>query len=175
MRVLPVLDGGGETSLVRHGMVIHEMTDIACRALLGRSHVVRLACAQNNQPYIVPFHVDMDGEWLYGFATLGQKIEWMRQNPLVCVQIEELTTEEQWESVLVYGQYEELPHTPEYEEARGVAERLFQMRPMWWQPASTPLDTHQPRAPIVFRIRIDRVTGRRAAPDVPLTRLASTP
>ncbi len=40
---------------------------------------------------------------------------------------------------------------------------------MWWQPASVPLAAHQQRAPIVFRIRIDRVTGRRAAPDTAKT------
>ena len=56
-------------------MVIQEMTDGECRAMLARRHVARLACARNNQPYIVPVHVDLDGEFLYGFATLGQKID----------------------------------------------------------------------------------------------------
>ena len=152
-------------------MVIQEMTDGECRAMLARRHVARLACARNNQPYIVPLHVDLDGEYLYGFATLGQKIDWMRQNPLVCLEFDELTTEGQWDSVIVLGQYEELPHAPEHEDARGVAQRLFQTHPVWWEPASIPLATQEPRPPVVFRIRIGRVTGRRAARDVPLMRL----
>jgi uncharacterized protein len=127
-------------------MVIHEMTEEECRAMLARRHVARLACARNNQPYIVPFHFDLDDECLYGFATLGQKIEWMRQNPLVCLEIDELTTKGQWESVVVFGQYEELPHAPQYEGAREVAQRLFQNHPMWWEPASIPLATHEPAA-----------------------------
>ena len=73
-------------------MVIQEMTEQECRAMLARTNVARLACAQNNQPYIIPIHVDLDGEFLYGYATLGQKIEWMRQNPLVCLEIDELMT-----------------------------------------------------------------------------------
>ena len=144
-------------------MVIREMTERECRAMLVRMDVARLGCALNNQPYIVPIHVYLEGEFLYGYATLGQKIEWMRQNPLVCLEIDERTTHGQWASVVVFGQYEELPHTPENEGPRKVAERLFQKHPSWWEPASVPLVAHEQRAPIVFRIRIVRVTGRRAA------------
>jgi len=147
-------------------MQIRKMTEQECREALGRRNVARLACAQSNQPYVVPIHVDLEGEFLYGFATLGQKIEWMRLNPLVCLEIDELMTDGQWISVVVFGHYEELPHTPEYDGPRSVAERLFQRHPVWWQPASIPLATHEQRTPIVFRIRIGRVSGRRAAPDV---------
>jgi nitroimidazol reductase NimA-like FMN-containing flavoprotein (pyridoxamine 5'-phosphate oxidase superfamily) len=147
-------------------MLIREMTEQECREALGRRSVARLACARSNQPYIVPVHVDLEGEFLYGFATLGQKIEWMRLNPLVCLEVDEFMTDGQWISVVVFGHYEELPHTPEYDGPRSVAERLFQRHPVWWQPASIPLATHEQRTPIVFRIRIGRVSGRRAAPDV---------
>ena len=144
-------------------MVIQEMTELECRAMLARRNVARLACARDNQPYIVPVHVDLEGDFLYGYATLGQKIEWMRQNPLVCLESDELIAHGQWASVIVFGQYEELPNTPEHAGPRGVAERLFQRHPMWWEPASVPLAAHEPRRPIVFRIRISRMTGRRAA------------
>ena len=143
-------------------MVIQEMSEQECRAMLGATNVARLACARNNQPYIVPIHVDLDGEFLYGYATLGQKIEWMRQNPLVCLEFDELTTHGQWASVVVFGHYEELPPTPEHESSRTVAQRLFQRHPVWWEPASVPLAAHEQRTRIVFRVRIGRVTGRRA-------------
>jgi uncharacterized protein len=146
-------------------MRIQEMSEPECRALLAGTHVARLACAQNNQPYIVPIHVDLDGECLYGYATLGMKIEWMRQNPLVCVEMDELTTHGQWTSVVVFGQYEELPDTPHHEGSRRIAERLFQRHPMWWEPASVPVAAHERRTPVVYRIRIGRMTGRRASPD----------
>ena len=145
-------------------MVIQEMTEGECRAMLALRHVARLACARTNQPYIVPIHVDLDGEFLYGFATLGQKIDWMRLNPLVCLEIDEVITHAHWTSVVVFGRYEELPHTPEYEAARRVAESLFQKHPAWWEPASVPLAGHERRTPIVFRIQIGGMTGRRVAP-----------
>ncbi len=150
-------------------MVIQEMTEPECRAMLAGTNVARLACARDNQPYIVPLHVDFEGGYLYSFATVGQKIEWMRQNPLVCLEIDELTARKQWASLVVLGYYEELPPTPEYADSRKLAERLFQRHPMWWEPASVQLASHERRTPVVFRIRIGRVTGRRATPDDPPT------
>lgn len=145
-------------------MVIEEMTDRECRALLAGTHLARLACALNNQPYIVPIHVDFHDTYLYSFATLGQKIEWMRQNPCVCVEIDQITSHKQWASVVVFGNYEELPATPEHANARSLAESLFRRHPVWWEPASVPFAGHQPRTPILFRILISRMTGRRSGP-----------
>jgi nitroimidazol reductase NimA-like FMN-containing flavoprotein (pyridoxamine 5'-phosphate oxidase superfamily) len=150
-------------------MHIEEMTTGECRAMLAGTHVARLACAVNNQPYVVPIHLAFDGEFFYGYSTLGHKIEWMRQNPLICLEIDAVIGSRQWESVVVFGHYEELLATPEYESSRRQAERLFQTRPMWWEPATVPLGGHRPGAPIVFRIQLHRMTGRRAVPDAVTT------
>ena len=64
-------------------MVVHELTEQECHAVLARTNVARLACARDNQPYIVPIHIDLDNGYLYGYSSQGLKIEWMRQNPLV--------------------------------------------------------------------------------------------
>jgi len=146
-------------------MVIHEMTNEECHAMLLATRLVRLACARSNQPYIIPVNVDFENDYLYGYATLGQKIEWMRQNPLVCVGVDEVLTDGGWRSLVIVGRYEELPPTPDYEDARRVAERLFQQHPAWWEPAAVPVVAHDQRTRIVYRIRIDQVTGRRASPD----------
>jgi nitroimidazol reductase NimA-like FMN-containing flavoprotein (pyridoxamine 5'-phosphate oxidase superfamily) len=145
-------------------MMIEEMSDAECRTMLEAAQVARLGCALNGQPYIVPIHVQVEGNFVYGYATLGQKIEWMRQNPQVCLEVDDLATAAQWASLVIVGHYEELPHAVEYKEERLIAERLFQKRPMWWEPASVPLAGHVQRVPVVFRIRIDRITGRRTRP-----------
>lgn len=146
-------------------MQIEEMTVTECRAFLARSPLARLACVFQNQPYIVPVHVSFDGVSLYAYSTLGQKISWMRQNPLVCIQADEILTDTQWESVIALGTYEELPPVPVDTKERREVERLFQRRPMWWEPASVPLAGREQRARIVFRIRLRDLTGRRAKPD----------
>jgi len=95
-------------------MVIREMTREECLSLLARTRLARLSCAQENQPYVVPVSLaydesDESSPCLYGETTLGQKVEWMRANPLVCVEIDELISDNQWASVVVFGHYEELP------------------------------------------------------------------
>ena len=148
-------------------MVIEELDYIECRKMLERASLARLACAVDNQPYIVPIHVDFGDGSLYGYSTLGQKINWMRVNPLVCLEFEELTSHRQWATLIVSGEYEELPDTSENAYARNVAERLFQRHPVWWEPASVPLAGRPPRERILFRIVISHMSGRRAAPEPP--------
>lgn len=94
-------------------MLIQEMTRKASLDLLARTHLGRLACTQGPQPYIVPIYFVYNAHYIYSFSTVGQKIEWMRANPLVCVQADEVVTSTQWQSVVVLGRYQELPNTPE--------------------------------------------------------------
>jgi nitroimidazol reductase NimA-like FMN-containing flavoprotein (pyridoxamine 5'-phosphate oxidase superfamily) len=146
-------------------MVIEAMNDQECRGMLARTEIVRLACALDNQPYIVPIRIDVEGDFLYAYATVGQKIEWMRQNPKVCVEVDDFTSCVEWASLIVFGHYEELPNAPDYGDSRRIAERLFQRHAMWWEPAAVPVAAHDPRSPVAFRIRIVQINGRRARPD----------
>ena len=62
-------------------MLIGEMSVAECRGALEQARFGRLACARDNQPYVVPFYFASDGDYLYAFSKLGRKIEWMRDNP----------------------------------------------------------------------------------------------
>ena len=146
-------------------MLIHEMTEDECGTALERANFGRLACARGDQPYIVPIYFSYDGEHLYGVTTLGQKIEWMRSNPLVCLEIDERTSHYQWMSVIVSGRYEELPEALEYEGARAHALEVLQKREMWWQTACVATENREQRPPIFYRIHILQMTGHRARPD----------
>jgi len=74
-----------------------------------------LVCASENQPYVVPVYLTFDeaSMSLYGYTTAGQKIAWMRANPLVCVEMDEISTCDKWVSVIAMGRYEELSEPPE--------------------------------------------------------------
>ena len=159
-------------------MLIREMTGRECLKVLEHARIGRLACARDNQPYIVPvfftYHDErlygghLYGRRLYGFTTLGQKIEWMRENPLVCVETDEVKSHNEWLSIIITGRYEELPDTPEYDGARLIAHELLQQHAMWWQPAYTATvhrDPTQPLTPIFYRILISEMTGHRATPE----------
>jgi len=147
-------------------MFIHEMSVDECRRVLQKANLGRLACARDGQPYVVPINFAFDGTYLYGFTTVGQKIEWMRSNPLVCLEIDEIIDENQWISIIVFGRYEELADMPKYAKARVRAHAFLQKRAVWWEPAYMS-DEHrdQPHSltPIFYRIHIKKMTGHRAA------------
>jgi nitroimidazol reductase NimA-like FMN-containing flavoprotein (pyridoxamine 5'-phosphate oxidase superfamily) len=146
-------------------MLIREMTESECIDLLARTGFGRLACAHENQPYIVPFYFAYRAGYIYSFATMGQKIEWMRVNALVCVETDAVESSQEWTSVIAFGSYEELPDDAENSKQRQVAQDVLQRRAMWWQPAyvvTDASDREHSRLPVFYRIRIDRITGHRA-------------
>jgi nitroimidazol reductase NimA-like FMN-containing flavoprotein (pyridoxamine 5'-phosphate oxidase superfamily) len=147
-------------------VLIHHLTSEECEALLRRSSIGRLGCARNNQPYVVPISFKYDTaldqeKYLYSFANSGQKIEWMRRNPLVCVEVEDVTDHVHWTTVIAVGRFEEL--TADQRTAAERAYDLLQTRRDWWLPAAAKSAESHRYVPIVYRIRIDSMTGRRAA------------
>ncbi len=149
-------------------MVIQEMTPTECFELLQQTGVGRLGCARSGQPYVVPIYFAADKDHIYGFTTLGKKIEWMRANPLVCVEVDEIISPAKWRSVIVFGRYHELPNLPVYASIRNHAHDLLEKRAVWWEPAyvsSTHRGKPHSAQPIFYRISIDEITGHRAEPD----------
>ena len=144
-------------------MLIHELTEPECQAVLKNVRIGRLACSHRDQPYVVPIQAYLDGDCLYSFATLGRKIEWMRVNPKVCVQFDDITNRFQWTTIVVLGRFEELLNLPgdQAEALRRRAHELFRRSPEWWQPASASIAPRDDRMPVIYRIHIDEVTGRR--------------
>lgn len=149
-------------------MLIQSMTPQASIELLVRAKVGRLACAHEGQPYITPMSFMYDAGWLYSFSTMGQKIAWMRANPLVCVEADEVVNPQNWATVVVLGRYEEIPGSDTHGSLRAYAHDLLQKRPMWWEPGyvKTVIDgKERPLELVYFRVRMDKISGHRGVPD----------
>jgi nitroimidazol reductase NimA-like FMN-containing flavoprotein (pyridoxamine 5'-phosphate oxidase superfamily) len=88
----------------------------------------------------------------------------MRANPKVCVQTDQAQDQSAWISVIINGEYEELPGQ-QYAAERKHASLLLAKRSHWWLNA---LGERQMRVgdksiePLFFRIRIESMTGLRA-------------
>jgi len=148
-------------------MIIQKMTEAECLSILTRTRVGRLACAHVNQPYIVPIYFAYEQPYLYAFTTPGQKIEWMRYNPLVCLEVDEVEDNEHWTSVVIFGRYEDLREMPIWKDPSLHALELLNKNAGWWEPgcaSAAERDSAQPLIPVFYRIRIDRISGRRAMP-----------
>ncbi len=124
-------------------MFIKELTTEECFEVLTAKRVGRIACARKNQPYIVPFRFVVDGgKYFYAVSTLGQKIEWMRANSLVCVEVDEIKNQFEWTSLVVFGRYQELPDASEFEVERNHAYELLSRYALWWGQRMLPESTY---------------------------------
>jgi nitroimidazol reductase NimA-like FMN-containing flavoprotein (pyridoxamine 5'-phosphate oxidase superfamily) len=145
-------------------MEVNEMAAEECKVVLEHASLGRLGCSYENQPYVVPIYFAYDSGYLYVFSTFGQKIKWMRANPKVCVQTDQAQNQSEWISVIVNGEYEELPG-PQYTAERKHASSLLAKRSYWWLNA---LGERQMRVgdksiePLFFRIQIHSMSGLRA-------------
>jgi nitroimidazol reductase NimA-like FMN-containing flavoprotein (pyridoxamine 5'-phosphate oxidase superfamily) len=149
-------------------MPIQEVDREKSLELLAHLRLGRIACAQGAQPYVVPFYFAYHDGYLYSFSTVGQKISWMRANPLVCVQTDEIVSLEEWASLVIFGLYQELPDTPELKTERDLAYSLLQRKEIWWEPGYSKTivqGAERPLVPVYFRIQIVQITGHHTAPE----------
>jgi uncharacterized protein len=148
-------------------MLIHELSSAECRQILLRTAVGRIACSRADQPYIVPisFAYDRAFDCLFSFSSLGKKIEWMRDNPKVCVEVETVEDRFHWTTLVIFGRYVEISDSPEDRVVRTRALHLLERHEEWWLPGAAKLKAEERSAVVVYRVNIESVSGRRASRD----------
>jgi uncharacterized protein len=135
------------------------------RNLLTSQVLGRLACTDGLNPYIVPVTYAYDGKYIYGQTNEGMKLEILRKNHNVCFEVDSMMNMANWQSALVFGEFEEL-HNSEAEAAREVLfGRVFSLM------TSSTIHQHEHGVDsipddstrvkyVMYRIKIKSVTGR---------------
>jgi nitroimidazol reductase NimA-like FMN-containing flavoprotein (pyridoxamine 5'-phosphate oxidase superfamily) len=95
-----------------------------------------------------------DGKDIYVHTLPGKKLDALRANPRVCLQVDEIKDSCNWRSVIIYGTFEEVSN----EETReNVLTKLYSRLPHM-----TPVELRLVKGSkgiIVFRIKVEEVTG----------------
>ena len=135
-------------------MSIGKLGNTDALAILRAGTLGRLGCIAADWPYVVPVNYYFDGENIYIHTLPGKKLDALRANPRVCLQVDEIKDSFNWRSVIVYGTFEEVSR----EETReNVLTRLYSRLPHL-----TPVESKLVKGlkeTIVFRIKVDQVTG----------------
>jgi len=144
-----------------------ELNEQQINNILTSQLVGRLACCEDKYPYIVPVTFAYDGKYIYGHSFEGKKMEVLRKNPNVCFEVDIANDLSNWQSAVIFGQFEELEKN-DAEEARSL---LFDKV----TPLQTKSSIHQHEhdegighelsdkgriKPILFRIKIHEKCGR---------------
>lgn len=88
--------------------MLGELTEIQINNLLTSQVVGRIACCAGKRPYLVPVLYVFDGKYIYGQSREGMKLDLLRKNPEVCFEVDAMTDVANWQSVVIYGTFEEL-------------------------------------------------------------------
>lgn len=134
--------------------------------LLTDSAIGRIGCSNNGKIYVVPVNYVYDNGYIIVHGQEGQKVEWMRQNPLVCFEVDKIADNTSWRSVIVQGVYEEI--TEELD--RYEAMQLFVSRMLKLKVSATAVSpesgeerksdgTAIPKM-VIFRIAVKEMSGR---------------
>jgi len=126
------------------------------RQLFQRARVARLGCIVQNEPYVVPINVELEGDCCYSHSLPGLKISSLREFPHACIQVDEIESDLRWKSAIAFGEYEEITKPQERAE---VLNKLLHKFPMLTPVESALAVDSPPPEVIVFRINIERLTG----------------
>lgn len=126
------------------------------RRLLEFAKVARLGCIVNGEPYVVPINCLLEGDFLYSHSLSGMKINALRDNPRACVQVDEIESDLRWQSAIAFGRFEEINKS---NDRADVLNKLLKKFPMLTPVESAITIDGSPQEVIVFRIRIERITG----------------
>lgn len=133
---------------------------------LLRSEVVgHLGCSSPEQVYVVPITYVFDEKGIYAHTREGQKVDMMRENPRVCLEVDSISSLSQWQSVIVQGTFEELEGDAAEEALQKIVNRVHPLantetmvpRHSLQRPQSA-TDSHVQL--VVFKINILEASGK---------------
>jgi len=126
------------------------------RDVISAGRLGRLGCIDHGEPYVVPINYIVEAGDIYSHALPGRKIEAMRTHARACLQVDRIQDDFHWKSAVAFGNFEELFD----ERVRGDVLRKLLLR----FPKLTPVESRltrdaEPPQVIVFRLKVDRVSG----------------
>ena len=134
--------------------------------LLQGELIARIGCHVEGRTYVVPVTYAYSDGALVGHSLAGLKLEMLRKNPKVCVEVDHVDDLANWRSVIAWGEFEELVGT---EAERALDLLMSRFVPLTASETSIPSHLREPAtlsrnvagsSSFVYRIRLTEKTGR---------------
>jgi len=128
-----------------------EAWDIVNAGSLGR-----LGCVDDGEPYVVPINYVASEGHIYSHSLVGRKVQAMRKHARVCLQVDRIQDDFHWQSAIAFGNFEEVRNDSE---RRTILRKILETFPKLTPVESELTRDAEPPMIIVFRLRVDRVSG----------------
>ncbi|HEY8695489.1 MAG TPA: pyridoxamine 5'-phosphate oxidase family protein [Chloroflexota bacterium] len=107
---------------------MQELTRQDAERILERNHHGRLACysPSHDTSYVVPISYSYHDGSIYLALLAGQKLDFLREHPRgVCFEVDEITNDETWLSVIATGVFAEIGGPERTQEELAAIQRLL--------------------------------------------------
>lgn len=133
-----------------------ELSHAEIDEFLRGQRIARLGCSADGVAYVVPLIYAYEQRTVVAVTTEGRKTAMLRDNPRVCVEVDEYDADGRgsWRSVIAYGTYEEL--------AGDTVEPALALLRERFARAAGRVAEPRPLRPgvVVLRISLDEISGR---------------
>lgn len=133
--------------------------------LISTQLVGRIGCHADGLTYVVPMSYAWDGVYIYGHSYEGKKLEIMRRHPRICFEVDNTRNLANWQSVIGWGNFEELKDSADREFALQklneralpyLSSETMHITPQWPFPSESMSEIKG----VFFRVKLDEITGR---------------
>ncbi len=137
--------------------MITNLDAATARKLLSEKKFGHLGCVtETGEPYVVPVNYIYLDDSIYLHSLPGKKLDALRSNPKICLQVERIEDDCHWQSVIATGEFTEVKKTNEkFRVMREFSKRFEQLTPV----EAMVEEKWNQGGMIVFRIEIKEVTG----------------
>ena len=92
--------------------MIKNLDEKAARKLLKEQKFGHLGCVlESGEPYVVPVNYLYKDDEIYIHCLPGQKLDALRANGKVCLQVEKIEKSCRWKSAIAFGEFQEVKRT----------------------------------------------------------------
>jgi uncharacterized protein len=141
------------------------LTETQMNNLLTMQAVGRIGYHDEKRSYITPVTYAFDGKYIYGQSNEGLKLDIMRRNPSVCFEVDSMMNMANWESVIIWGHFEELENNAAIKAREYLYNRILDLLTsstihLHEHGTSHETDDSNRIKHVMYRIRITEKTGR---------------
>jgi len=92
--------------------MINNLDEKAARDVLKEQTIGHLGCVlDSGEPYIVPVNYLYKDDGIYIHSLPGQKLDALRANGKLCLQVEKIDDSCRWQSAIAFGEFQEIKRT----------------------------------------------------------------
>ena len=145
-----------------------DLTSSECIRLLKNNYTGHLGFISKGDPHVIPitYHYNQADNTIISYSEEGHKINAMRDNGSVSLQVEDIISNSNWQSVLVLGTFEEIKGSNAKlllhqftEGVKNILKVKERKHPEFISEFSS--KTYSGGIPIVYRINVSEMKGKR--------------